>query len=44
MALALILGALAAPARAGDDHDVLEAARSAALETVNHKINSLKTS
>lgn len=42
MALALILGALAAPARAGDDHDDLEAARSAALETVNYKINSLK--
>ncbi len=42
MALALILGALAAPARAGDDHDDLEAARGAALETVNYKINSLK--
>lgn len=42
MALALAIGILAAPARAGDDHDDLEAARSAALEKVDHKINSLK--
>jgi hypothetical protein len=42
MALALVVGTLAAPARAGDDHDDLEAARSAALEKVDYKINSLK--
>jgi hypothetical protein len=42
MALALVLGTLAAPARAGDDHDDLEAARAAALEKVDYKINSLK--
>jgi hypothetical protein len=42
MALALVLGSLAAPARAGDDHDDLEAARAAALEKVDYKINSLK--
>jgi hypothetical protein len=42
MTLALVVGTLAAPARAGDDHDDLEAARSAALEKVDYKINSLE--
>lgn len=42
MALALILGMVAAPARAGEDHDDLEAARASALEKVNYKIDSLE--
>ena len=42
MALALILGTLASPARAGEDHDNLEAARASALEKVNYKIDSLE--
>ena len=41
-ALMLVFATLAAPARAGDGDDGVEAARATALETVNHKINSLK--
>lgn len=42
MTLALMLGTLAAPARAGDDiGDDLESARASALETIDGKINSL---
>ena len=41
-ALILVFATLAAPARAGDGDDGVEAARAIALETVNHKINSLK--
>jgi hypothetical protein len=40
--LVLVLATLAAPARAGDGDDGVGAARATALETVNHKINSLK--
>ena len=41
MALALMLGTLAAPARAGDDASDLESARASALEAIDGKINSL---
>ncbi|MCH8990850.1 MAG: hypothetical protein IIA44_03740, partial [Acidobacteria bacterium] len=42
MTLALMLGTLAAPARAGDDiGNDLESARASALETIDGKINSL---